>query len=176
MCKDLIENLLFPNQTQCYDKSSPTWNIELFNFVREDMSFTACVHIVGLSLCNWRKNKVSLRFCSVHCGEFDEHVTLKMYVPLTFFGLCLGHLWQIRTESMPPEVDLCIREEISAFFSPVYLLHMRRVLVNYWAWFMGIKQGTKKKSFMDFMNITVKKKKIRSRHKSRHTVSNSFKS
>lgn len=89
------------------------WNTELFNFVslEADVPFTASVHIFGLSPCNWRKNEMSLAFCSVCCGESDEDVTLKMHVLHTFFGLCLRHLWQIRTEPMLPEVDLSILKE-----------------------------------------------------------------
>jgi len=34
-----------------------------------------------------KKNKASLAFCCVHCGGFDESVTLKMHVPHTFSGL-----------------------------------------------------------------------------------------
>lgn len=54
-----------------------------------DVPFMAYIHIAPTSHCNCRKNKASLAFCSVHCGEFDEDVTLKMHVPHTFFGLCL---------------------------------------------------------------------------------------
>lgn len=60
-------------------------------FVLSDahLPFTAYIHIVASPRCNWEKNKASLAFRSVHCGEFDENVTLKMHVPHTFFGLCL---------------------------------------------------------------------------------------
>lgn len=51
------------------------------------MPFTAHVGIVAPSRCNWKKSEASLAFCSVHCGGFDESVTLKMHVPRAFFGL-----------------------------------------------------------------------------------------
>lgn len=65
------------------------WTVSGAGTLEADVPFTAYIHIVASPRCNWRKNKASLAFCSVHCGEFDENVTLKMHVPHTFFGLCL---------------------------------------------------------------------------------------
>lgn len=93
-----LKNKLFHNQTlhQCQNKghkfrltTDEVLNCSGFVMLEADVPFTAYIHTVASSHCNWRKNKASLAFCSVHCGEFDENVTLKMHVPRTFFGLCL---------------------------------------------------------------------------------------